>query len=218
LFKKDKIMINDSEEVVVEDAPRAKPRITPVIVLSVLLGGLMTVVAVGSVFSYQRAKAVNAEMQTLKNELKEKSRVHDDLQQQIEALSRQMDVLKEYSVARSNAPAPAREARAEAELNNKAEGKADVKADVKAGAEVVTAPSAPAVSVVAPPARDKLQASEAPVQPVVIPRSPEPAKMKRSKPDGQSCELVGKSAEEQAAILKRCVGLMDAPKDVKGRK
>ena len=32
---------------------------------------------------------------------------------------------------------------------------------------------------------------------------------KKNKPEGPNCELVGKSPEEQAATLKRCVSLMD---------
>ena len=32
------------------------------------------------------------------------------------------------------------------------------------------------------------------------------------KPEAENCELVGKSPEEQAATLRRCVGMMDAPK------
>jgi cell division protein FtsL len=196
-------MINDSEEAeVVEETPVVKPRFTPVIVLSVLLGILMTVVAVGSLLSYQRGRAVNAEMQALKNELKERNRVHDDLQAQIEALSRQMAVLKEYSVARSSAAVRAREAKAEADA-----------AAVQSGT--------PPVAVVAPPASDTPVAGgkpQASVPPAAVPPPPETPKVKRSKPEGQSCELVGKSAEEQAAILKRCVGLMDAPGEAKGRK
>ena len=39
--------------------------------------------------------------------------------------------------------------------------------------------------------------------------APVPAKAKQAKPDAQNCELVGKSPEEQAATLKRCVSLMD---------
>lgn len=213
-------MINDSEEAeVIEDTPGAKPRFTPVIVLSVLLGMLVMVVALGSFFAYQRGRAVNAEMQLLKNELKERNRVHDDLQTQIEALSRQMAVLKEYSVARSSAAGQVRE------TPQNREAKADVKAD--ADATVVQSP--PPVAAVASPASDKPVANDKPAVagkpqasvPAVLPAvSPplEPPRVRRSKPEGLSCELVGKSAEEQAAILKRCVGLMDAPKDAKGQK
>jgi hypothetical protein len=217
-------MINDSEEAeVIEDTPGAKPRFTPVIVLSVLLGMLVMVVALGSFFAYQRGRAVNAEMQLLKNELKERNRVHDDLQTQIEALSRQMAVLKEYSVARSSAVGPLRE------TPQNREAKADVKADAKADAGAAVVQSTPPVAAVASPAGGKPVAGDKPAVagkppasvPAVLPAvssPPEPPKVSRSKPEGLSCELVGKSAEEQAAILKRCVGLMDAPKDAKGRK
>ena len=44
--------------------------------------------------------------------------------------------------------------------------------------------------------------------------SPLPPKVRKPKPksDAQNCELVGKSAEEQAATLQRCVGAMDGGK------
>jgi len=198
-------VINDSEETdVAEDTPASKPKFTPVIVLSLLLGILMTVVVVGGVLSYWRSKAVNAEMQALKMELKEKNRVHDDLQGQIEALSRQMATLKDYSVARSSAMVQAREAQQGA------------KAEMDAGAVQTTPPVAVEASLES--GGGKPSASVAAVQPAANSPAPELPKLKRNKPEGQSCELVGKSAEEQAAILKRCVGLMDTPKDAKGRK
>ena len=43
------------------------------------------------------------------------------------------------------------------------------------------------------------------------PELPVPPKPVKRKPSAQACELVGKSPDEQAATLKRCVGLIDPP-------
>lgn len=40
---------------------------------------------------------------------------------------------------------------------------------------------------------------------------PAPQSAKKKKPEADNCELVGKSPEEQAATLRRCVGMMEAP-------
>ncbi|HRC61012.1 hypothetical protein PROAA_570012 [Candidatus Propionivibrio aalborgensis] len=46
----------------------------------------------------------------------------------------------------------------------------------------------------------------------VSPETPDAQSAKKKKPEAENCELVGKSPEEQAATLRRCVGMMDAPK------
>ena len=43
------------------------------------------------------------------------------------------------------------------------------------------------------------------------PELPAPPKVVKPKPAAQNCELVGKSPEDQATTLKRCVGLIDLP-------
>ena len=45
------------------------------------------------------------------------------------------------------------------------------------------------------------------------PEPPIPPKAKKPQAVAQNCELVGKSPEEQAATLKRCVNLIDPPRD-----
>jgi hypothetical protein len=52
-----------------------------------------------------------------------------------------------------------------------------------------------------PGGKEKTGAPEASVSPKAV----------KPKPPAQNCELVGKSPEEQAATLKRCVGLIDQP-------
>ena len=187
-------MVHDSEETeVVEEAVAEKPKISIVILLSVLLGILLTLVAIGSVLFYQRSKDLQAEVLAVKMELKEKALVQGELQGQIEALSRQMAALKEYSIARSSSPRVK-----------------EVKPD-------------PSVDTVQPVVKSPAETGQATVtgsvsEPVPILPTPVPPKVKRPKPEGQSCELVGKSAEQQAATLKRCVGLMDTPKEKTGAK
>jgi hypothetical protein len=43
------------------------------------------------------------------------------------------------------------------------------------------------------------------------PAAAAPAKKAKAKPQGESCDMVGKSPAEQAATLRRCVTLMDKP-------
>ena len=46
----------------------------------------------------------------------------------------------------------------------------------------------------------------------VSPETPDAQSAKKKKPEAENCELVGKTPEEQAATLRRCVGMMDAPR------
>ncbi len=68
-------------------------------------------------------------------------------------------------------------------------------------------PSAEAVvkEPVAPVAARKTESPAVPAKPAV----------KKQKPPPQNCELVGKSPDEQAATLKRCVSLIDPPAEKK---
>jgi len=161
-----------------EDVPAAKPKLTLVVVLSMLLGILLTLMLAGGIVYYRQSKAVQAQLLGASEQLKEKSQALDAMKAQIEVLSKQMHLLKEYSIARSS-PLGERNKKSEAPVSlNAVEGE-----------------SAPA------------QAAElAPASPAI------PPKMRKPKPDTQNCELVGKSAEQQAATLRRCVGAMDGGK------
>lgn len=183
-------MTNDSEEPEVSEAPPvAKPRISVVIMLSMLLGVMLTVGVAGMLLHLRKSNALEKEMIAAREDLKEKSIALEEMKAQIEALSKQMNVLKEYSIARSSSPG---------EKNKKAESPVPA-ADAKA---------------ITPPAADAKEGAVVPDVPVVpaLPKVPK----KNVKPEGQSCELVGKSPEEQTATLKRCVGMMDMPKEKAG--
>ncbi len=183
---KDNIVTNDSEESEVsEEVPAAKPRISIVIILAMLLGVLLTVGVAGAFVLLQQSRALGKEVLTAKADLKEKSIALEEMKTQIEALSRQMNALKEFSIARS--------------------GNAKDKSRLTEN----NAPSVDA-AVMASPSSDAKE-----VAVVVVPEVSAPPKVKKDKPkpDGQSCELVGKSPEEQAATLKRCVSVMDTPQE-----
>ncbi len=169
----------DSEEPqIADEAPVVKWRLTIVVALSMLSGILFTVIVVGGFFYYRETRTLRAETFAAKSQLTEKSIALAEMKAEIDALSRQMYALKDYSIARSGRSA---------EKNKTAENA--VAADTATAAPVVeTAVATPATA------------------------SPPKVRKIKPKPDGQSCELVGKSAAEQAATLKRCVTVMDNPK------
>lgn len=175
----------DSE--VVEPAPAAKPGITVVVILSILIGVLLTVMVVGAFFYYQRSSELQSEVRSARDELKGKSVALDEMRAQIEALSRQIFALKEYSIARSS--------------SGKASGKEAAAPPASGGTEPGPPAAAETSKATASPAAEASKPDTAPLPPV---------RKVKAKPAGQSCELAGKSAEEQAAILKRCVNLMDS--------
>ena len=130
-----------------QPAPHAKPRVTAIIVLSMLLGVLLTLIAVGAFVHLQTSRALEAQVLAVEDELKARSLALDDLKLQIAMLSKHIQMLKEYAIARSVGPGDAEKA--------------------------------------APPA------SRAKASP--------------------NCELAGKSPEQQAVVLQRCVGLTEPP-------
>jgi cell division protein FtsL len=174
---------DSKEPEVAEETPAVKSKLTIVAILAMLIGVLLTVMVAGVLFHYQRSKALQAEVLATSDQLKEKSLALDEMKVQIEVLSRQMHALKEYSIARSGSSS---------EKNKKSES------------------PAPALDATenASPLPEAKETANAPVLPSP---SPPKAKKAKAKPDGQNCELVGKSPEEQAATLQRCVNLMDTP-------
>jgi cell division protein FtsL len=173
---------DEESEVIEEQAPVVSPRLTIVVILSTLLGVLLTVIVAGAVLYYQNSKALQAEVLLAKDALKEKSLALDDMKAQIEVLSRQVHVLKECSVARSNAAG---------EKVNKVES---------------VAPAGPDNAATASKSTGGKEASAPPESPIT-------PKAKKPQTVAQNCELVGKSPEEQAATLQRCVNLIDPPRD-----
>lgn len=167
----------------------AKPRLSIVVILAMLLGILLTILSAGSYLHFQQISALQNEVRVVKEALKKKSIAEEEMRAQIEALSSQMHSLKEYSLARSGA-----------EGEKKPENVAP---------DVVVLDPAPAKDVVVDTKKIVAPAEQAVV--TVPAPIPAPVAVKKSKPETQNCDLVGKSVEEQAATLKRCVNLMDSP-------
>ncbi len=170
---------SEEPEVVVEEKA-VKSRLSIVVILSILLGILLTIFAAGVSFHFQQRRAMEAEVTAAKVELQEKAKALDEMKAQFEVLSKQVYALREYSIARSHKAVDADKTKA------------------TAGASADPAANSPQPSV----ASGKCDTS-------ATPDSRKPKK----KPDSENCELVGKTPEEQAATLKRCVGLMDSPRD-----
>ncbi|MEI7613389.1 MAG: hypothetical protein WCK63_10795 [Betaproteobacteria bacterium] len=177
--------------------------------LSIVAGLLLVLAVLEGVFFFQKNKTMGKELVLLKKELKEKTVEHDNLQEQIESLSRQFASLKEFSVARSG------------DVHGKKTEAPTPVAETKSGLSLPAAKgSQPPIPAPVSEAKPLGKENKAPVAvaPPVPPQPTIPAKLERPKPEGQGCELMGKSAEEQAAILKRCVGVMDMSKDKPGGK
>jgi len=164
----------EEAEILQAAPPVTKPRLSIVVVLAMLLGVLLTVLLVSAYFNFQRINALQDEVSLARSALKDKSQAVEEMKAQIEALSKQMSVLKEYSVARSAADRVK---------------KADNSAPVVIGDTPATVPG-----------KDHKNAQVVPT----------PAKTKKTNPESLNCELVGKSDEEQAATLERCVDVMES--------
>ncbi len=171
-----------------ESVPDIKPRFTPLVIVSMLFGFLLCLASVGAYFSYQKSRGLEAEIVLAREEIKNRGVALEDMRSQIEALSSQIRVLKEFSVARSR---------------GNGVGKVDPDDSLPT--------SSPASSGAMPlaPAHANDAAKKKNGGAVKADAVPVPAQEKRAKQDAQNCELVGKSPEEQAATLKRCVSAMD---------
>jgi hypothetical protein len=172
---------DNEESEVIEETPVVSSKLTIVVILATLLGILLTVIVGGAFLHYQNSKIMQTEVLAVKDALKEKSLALDEMKAQIESLSQQMHMLKEYSIAHSSAAG---------EKVKKAESAAPV----------------PDNAAIVPKSPSAMDAS-------TTPEHPNPPKAKKPQAVAQNCELVGKSPEEQAATLKRCVNLIDPPRD-----
>jgi len=85
----------------------AKPKRTPVIILSILLGVSLAFSIAGGIYHVRSGKALRAELAASKDELKYKTQLLADQQEQIIGLSRQMHALREFSVTKANEAAAA---------------------------------------------------------------------------------------------------------------
>lgn len=182
-------MIEDDEKPeVAESVPEAKPRFTPLVIVSALLGFLLCLGSVGAYVSYAKSRGLSAEIVAAREEIKKKNAALADMQTQVEALSRQIGSLKEYSVARS-----------------RGNGGSKAALDVAPPAVQSEVPA----SAPAKPEKLKDPVPEKPVRSARAGESPAPVLEKKPKPEAQDCDLVGKSPEAQAETLKRCVSVMD---------
>lgn len=99
----------EESELPKEAPPVVKPKLSSVITLSMVLGAILALFLVYFYYESQRISALQSEVAIARGALKEKTKSVEDMRGQIEALSRQIDALKEYSIARS-AMRPARKA------------------------------------------------------------------------------------------------------------
>lgn len=183
-----------------EAAPPSRPpkRVVAMILIGLTVFVLVTVLS-GGVYFYQRSKVLGAEVVAMRGELKRKSEAFETMQSQIEALSRQMALLKEFTVARS---VNLREANARLEKLNDSLAAPVGKAN--GAAESTPAASAPQAAAAKP-------ATPLPETPPARAASPTPSAPAKAKPEGLACDLVGKTPEQQKEILVHCVNVMDTP-------
>lgn len=95
------------DEEVVEVPPETKPRLTLIVILSIVVGVLLALSIGGTVYHVQANKAQAAELAAAKDELKRKTLQFTELQEQIVGLSRQIHALREFSVAKASSAAAA---------------------------------------------------------------------------------------------------------------
>ena len=177
---------HDQESELIEEKPVEVPdlssKFTIVVILSTLLGILLTAIITGAFLCYHNGKALQAEVLAVKSTLKEKSLVLEDMKAQYEVLSKQVNMLKNYSAARSHA------------AGEKVKNAED------------TSPAVVDNAAIAPKSQGGKETGATPESPIT-------PKAKTPQSVAQNCDLVGKSPEEQAATLKRCVNLLDPPSD-----
>ena len=189
-------------------------------VAALACGVLALLAALGGVAFVQTGKAGHDEVQALRGELKKRDAALAEMQTRVEALVGEVSKLNEAEAQRAEAAAQAEKAAAEAEAK-KAEEAAEAAARAAAEKEAASkdkgkgkAPGKPSAGDAGDKPKPLAAAPQAPgaaAEPAVAAGKPEATRAGSGKPSGQSCDLVGKSAEEQAAILKRCVSLIEPP-------
>ena len=207
---------NNAGEESVDDVEKPKFRLSKfaIILLAVLvpLCVLFVSVSIAGLVYFQKTKALQAEVIALKKELKEKASVQDALKEQLIQLSHQVDEISALTVLRSDAETPAEAEPAgdkkEAATSGKADGRKSNGKENKESMEASRAVASGGAKDV--PGKNGADAKAVPSS--VAKEEPAiPPKNKRPGGDGFSCDLSGKTQAEQADILKRCVGVMDAP-------
>lgn len=178
--------VDDEKPEVAEEVAGAKPRIAPLVLVSMLLGFLLCLAGVGAYVGYTKNRALNAELSAVRDEIKKKDALLSSMQAQVEALSQQIGALKENSIARSRSNGNAVRSAPQGDLQQ-------------------AAPPAASMRKTAEEPPEKKRGNEIKPGEALV-----PAKEKLAKPGGQDCDLVGKSPEQQAETLKRCVSVMDS--------
>lgn len=166
----------DKEEKPLEPPPEVKPKITLIVILSVLTGVLLTLLGGGAVYHFQSGKTAKVELSATKEELRQKTLLLTELQAQITGLSKQVHALRDFSAARASSVA----------------------------GETIAAGALPPKADPAAPAKP---------DPETVKKEPAPEPIvKKTKPAGLDCQIVGKSAEEQMATLQWCAKAMEGKK------
>ena len=189
-----------------DEAPASRgvmARVLPMVMVGV--AGLLVLLLIGGeIYAVAKVRGLQSELTTVRKELKERGRVVGEQQAQLAALAQQVDALKADLAAKM----------AEIEARNEAAKAAEVKPAVEPPAK----PGAPAaVHKTSAPAEKQPAAKPEPVKADVakpgaaVSAAPKTEAAKAKAAEAFSCDLTGKSPEEQAKILKRCVSVMDTP-------
>ena len=188
-------------------APKSRPSLLAIAALATAVLALLEAVGV---FFAQSGKAGHGELQALRAEIKKRDAALGEMNQRVETLTAEIVKLNEAEAKRVEAEAKAAEKAAAEEAQRQAAAAAKEAAEKEVAAKEAAAKAVGKKPVVEPPARAGKPRAAA----------PEPAAERpvtaQARSSAQSCDLVGKTPEEQAAILKRCVSLMD-PEPVRGR-
>lgn len=192
-------MTSESTEAeVVEDAPQGKARSLPMIVGAALLVTVLIVAVAGGLAGYLSARALRAELAAVKKEIKElkdlgQKDVPEDNTVVLEAALKDMKLQVEALTKQIGTLMASVAAHAEPDEPPTAQGAG---AQGKLPVPAVGEGGKPREGKT-PEAKDSAKSSGAVVK----------------KYDVRNCDLIGKSPEEQAAIMKRCVSLIDPPNE-----
>ena len=172
--------------------------------IAALATAVLALLAAVGVFFAQSGKAGHTELQALRAEIKKRDAALGELNQRVETLSAEIVKFAEAEAKRLEAAEKAAAEESQRKAAEAAEAAAKEAAAKEAAAKEASKKPEPAKAG-KPRAAAPAPTAERPVAAATPVRS-----------GGQSCDLVGKSPEEQAAILKRCVSLMD-PASERGR-
>lgn len=178
----------DKEAEVAEPVGQAKPKLTLIVILAVLLGVFLALSIGGAIYHFQSGKAVQSELAAAREDLKHKTLMLTEAQEQIANLSMQMHTLREFSVAKASGVA------AEKELAGQAASGCGKQQ--RSHASFRTREKGSTCASHSPCFENTRRAAGA----------------KKAKPGNLDCQITGKSPEEQQATLKRCTQAMDGKK------